>query len=397
MSSELINRSIDLTKLRDEGYQICIQSGHLVIQNVPYVNDECQVKYGTLISTLILNNDTTQKPDDHRMYFAGEYPCNKEGNRLTNIVNREKTVNLGNGLFYNYIFSSKPRDGYEDYYDKMITYFNILSNPAEAIDPLAREKTFTALEEKNPNSPFRYCDNASSRVGISALVEKLQTEKIAIIGLGGTGSYILDLIAKTPVKEIHLFDDDKFLQHNAFRTPGAASLEDLKSQYKKVDYLYKIYNSMHRHIFAHAERIDATNVNALKEMTFVFLSIDDGAAKKPIIEYLESAEISFIDVGMGLYLTKAKDKKIGGMVRTTTSTKTMRECVWKNVPLTTLNQDDVYEDNIQIADLNALNAVSAVIKWKKILGVYLDFEEEHNSVYTIDGNTLGNEGQVCTD
>jgi hypothetical protein len=37
-------------------------------------------------------------------------------------------------------------------------------------------------------------------------------------GLGGTGSYILDLVSKTPVNEILLFDSDDFLQHNAFRS-----------------------------------------------------------------------------------------------------------------------------------------------------------------------------------
>ena len=66
------------------------------------------------------------------------------------------------------------------------------------------------------------------RVGIGALTELLIKDKVAIIGLGGTGSYILDLIAKTPVAEIRIFDADEFLQHNAFRAPSAASLDDLK-------------------------------------------------------------------------------------------------------------------------------------------------------------------------
>jgi tRNA A37 threonylcarbamoyladenosine dehydratase len=50
--------------------------------------------------------------------------------------------------------------------------------------------------------------------------------------MGGTGSYILDLVAKTAVMEIHLFDGDDFNQHNAFRAPGAASLEDLEKHMK---------------------------------------------------------------------------------------------------------------------------------------------------------------------
>ena len=54
------------------------------------------------------------------------------------------------------------------------------------------------------------------------------------MGLGGTGSYVLDLVAKTPVWEIHLFDGDAFLQHNAFRSPGAPSLDELEAQPPKA-------------------------------------------------------------------------------------------------------------------------------------------------------------------
>ena len=57
------------------------------------------------------------------------------------------------------------------------------------------------------------------RAGISDLNAMLRGQKIAIVGLGGTGSYILDLIAKTEVSEIHLIDADEFVNHNAFRAP----------------------------------------------------------------------------------------------------------------------------------------------------------------------------------
>ena len=70
---------------------------------------------------------------------------------------------------------------------------------------------------------FLYEDTASSRADIVTINSKLKSLRIGIVGLGGTGSYVLDFVAKTPVKEIHLFDGDTFDQHNAFRAPGAAS------------------------------------------------------------------------------------------------------------------------------------------------------------------------------
>ena len=65
---------------------------------------------------------------------------------------------------------------------------------------------------------FHYVDTATSRAGIVAITEKLSRSEIGIIGLGGTGAYILDLVPKTPVREIHLFDGDEFLQRQ--RVPG---------------------------------------------------------------------------------------------------------------------------------------------------------------------------------
>jgi len=52
-----------------------------------------------------------------------------------------------------------------------------------------------------------------------------------------------------------------------------------------------------------------------------------------------------------------------------------------------------YASNIQIAELNAFNAVQAVIKWKKLRAVYLDLEDEHHSTFTLDGNSIINDDQ----
>jgi hypothetical protein len=52
------------------------------------------------------------------------------------------------------------------------------------------------------------------------------------------------------------------------------------------------------------------------------------------------------------------------------------------------DNDNDYDKNIQIADLNAFNAVLAVIKWKKLFGFYADQEKEFFSTYTIDCNML---------
>lgn len=391
MSYQLINHSSDLKRLRDEGYNLEIRSGYLLIKDVPYVNSRIEVKRGTLVSTLTLAGNMTTKPDDHVVCFAGDYPCHEDGKEIEQIRNQSVSQLLAEGVPVDHRFSAKPQPAgnYENYYTKMTTYVSILSGPASIIIPGIKANTFPIIEtgKEDKECVFNYIDTASSRAEISLITEKLGLRKVAIVGLGGTGSYVLDLIAKAPIREIHLFDGDVFLQHNAFRSPGAPSIDDLKMKPFKATYFKNLYSKMHRGIFDHSVPISLENIDQLGEMDFVFLCIDTGHAKKLIINKLEEFRISFVDVGMGIYQT---DCALAGIVRTTTSTPQKRDHLQTRVSFSDDEAPNEYASNIQIADLNSLNAALAVIKWKKIFGFYNDLECEHNSTYTIDGNTISN-------
>ena len=377
----------------DDGYDIDVVSDHLVVRDVPYANADREVKRGILVSTLDLAGDVTVRPSTHVVMFGGEYPCDRDGCELPKIRCGSERQVISDRLVVDHSFSSKPVDGYENYYDKMTTYVAIISSHAEAIDPSATARPRRVMESSAPDTVFKYMDTASSRVGITAVSGKLKLNRIAIIGLGGTGSYILDLVAKTPVQEIHLFDGDDFLQHNAFRSPGAPSLEELKSIPRKVRHHAVHYGLMRRGIVEHDVDLDATNVDALEGMDFAFICVDRSEVKRPIIEKLEQLGIPFIDVGMGIVLV---DDQLQGVVRVTASTPDKRDHVRdkKRIGLSGGDADGVYSRNIQIAELNALNAALAVIKWKKLLGFYRDLENEHFSAYTLDGNSIVNEDQA---
>jgi len=393
MSNTLIGRSPDLKKLRDEGYNLEIRSGYLLVHEVPYVNSAREVKRGILVSKLLLAGDITTRPDNHVAYFIGEHPCRADGSQIAEIKNASQSQTLTDGVVINHTFSAKPKpaDKYENYYDKVTTYVAIISGPARLIEPGITAKTFPAIEsgkEESEESVFNYIDTASSRAEIDVVTSKLALDKIAIIGLGGTGSYVLDLVAKTLVKEIHLFDGDTFLQHNAFRSPGAPSIDELRAKSSKVSYWTGIYSKMHQGIIGHEVYIDAGNVELLRNMDFVFLSLDRGIAKGVIVERLEEFGLPFVDVGMGVDLT---DNALGGILRVTASTPSRRDHLRNRVSLAEDDGNNEYSTNIQIADLNALNAALAVIKWKKLFGFYRDFKREHHTTYTIDGNLLLNE------
>ena len=397
MSRSLINRSHDLKALVDDGYEVDIVSGHLIIRNVPYLNDKKQVKLGILVSTLDLAGDVTARPSTHVAMFAGEYPCDRTGRALAKIECGVERKPISDDLVVEYSFSSKPKQGskkvgYADYYQKMTTYIGIISGHAEAIDPNVTARTRRVIESNDSGAVFKYLDTASSRAGIGAVSDKLKLDKIAIVGLGGTGSYIFDLVAKTPVREIHVFDGDDFLQHNAFRSPGAPSIEELREVPSKVRHHADRYSSLRNGIIEHRIHVDASNAEALQGMDFVFVCVDRGDARRPIIEKLEEFDIPFIDVGMGIELV---DGQIQGIVRVTASTPEKRDHIRdkKRVSLSGGDADGVYSQNIQIAELNALNATLAVIRWKKFFGFYRDLENEHFSVYTLDGNSIINEDQ----
>ena len=386
MSHTLIALNPDLQRLRDEGYNVQITNQNfLVISDVPYVKCDRTIGLGALASNLDLAGDRTVRPQDHTAKFCGDFPCDSYGNQLVILQHQTQEFQLGSGLKADHSFSRKPPCGYyNDYYEKMTAYVALLAKEVAAIDPNATARTFRIVEGDPETSPHHYLDTASSRAEINEAAEKLAEEAIAIVGLGGTGSYVLDLIAKTNAKRIHLFDDDDFLTHNAFRAPGAASLEELRLRPKKVDYFAATYSKMHRGIVAHPEKLTGDNVDQLQNMSFVFLCMESGPAKRMIIDKLEALGTPFIDVGMGLYTKRAS---IGGILRTVRSLPDRRAEARARISFAVDDVENEYDRNIQVADLNALNACLAVIEWKKTRGFYFDIGHERFISYTI-GNSL---------
>ena len=386
MSQKLVDLNADLVRLRDEGYSVEVRDAHLVVADIPYVNAQKQVRRGVLVSELTMVGNRTQQPSTHVIQFEGDYPCTHEGKPIEAIRNQSQRQQIAPGLFIDHAFSSKPKSGaYKDYYEKVRTYAGILAGYAQAIDPTASPLVFKPHLNTEDNNVFQYIDTASSRAGIALLSQKLTTQKVAIIGLGGTGSYLLDFIAKVPVGEIHLFDGDKFFQHNAFRAPGAPSAAELAKGMLKVDYFKEIYSHMHRGIVAHPNFVGPVDLEFIQTMNFVFISMDSGPAKRMLIDALHAADKPFVDVGMGIELA---DDVLTGIARVTTSTPGHRDHIWDCISFADNAAENIYARNIQIAEMNALNAALAVIQWKKLCGFYFDPSPSFNTTYMISTNKL---------
>lgn len=180
----LVRNSPDLSRLVNEGYAVRIQSGYLLIDDVPFVTSEKRAHRGTMACPLDTQGDSAVKPATHVMWFAGGVPCDKHGTELAVLIHARDRVELAEGVVADCSFSQKPSpQGYANYYDKVITYVGLVIGHAQALEPGVTAATFRPVVTDEEDSVFRYVDSASSRAGITAHTDKLALRKVAIVGL----------------------------------------------------------------------------------------------------------------------------------------------------------------------------------------------------------------------
>lgn len=389
MSQELICHNPELQRLQSEGFDIEVRDGLLIVHHIPYLNNKIEMLSGTLIMPLATSGINVVKPHNHTAYWIGEIPCNADGTGIPSLIHSATHHEFGGGLVSDYYLSCYPdaTKGYNNYYDKVIIYFNTISAAAQNYDHHRFSQLRSSIVSHSSTSILRYDDTNASRAGIVGINKRLTGYKVAIIGLGGTGAYLLDYLAKTEVAEIHLYDDDIFNTHNAFRAPGAPSIEILSLQPFKVDYFYDIYSQMHLGIKPHRVRITIDNVNELEDKDMVFICVDCPYVRNYISSYLAEKQLPFIDSGMGLEFS---NNSLTGLVRVTEGFYGHYNHLKDAYGDTNINAaDDMYKSNIQIAELNSLAATLSIIQWKRMIGIYNDYTNGSlNFIYSVAANTI---------
>lgn len=363
----------------------------LVISQMPYLKAAGSVGRGILLVPLTMAGDGVIAPTTHTAHWIGDIPCEADGTDLRGVNITGTTSVMLPGTRAARMICCKPRAReFHDYVEFVATYEALLGSPIGATDAGATARVRSRPSVIGTRSgPFAYVDTATPRAALGPVMDTVRGQTIGIIGLGGTGSYVLDLVSKCPVDSIHLFDDDVFEQHSAFRAPGAATVDDLRARRRKVDHFASVYAGMHRRIVPHAVRVEARTAPLLDVLDFAFVCIDDAASKPPIMDRLEARGIDYVDVGMGLH---GSDHGIVGAVRTTLVAS--GDCsMLDRIPVVG-DPEGVYSTNIQICELNALNAALAVIAWKRHRGFYHGNGSRggsSNSVYVVDGGHIHKE------
>lgn len=383
MLNTLALHNEDINRLIDKGYAVSIDSNYLVVRDIPYLDESKNLLIGAIVSKIVFIDEVRIQQEDHQIFFCGSHPCYLDGSHILNMGGGPTTLALkAKDLVVQRSFSNKPPQGFTNFFEKIESYVTIISGPAINLHG-ANPLTFRTVEETS-DSVFKIRDTLTSRAEIGDLSLIFKEDIIAIIGLGGTGSYLLDFIVKTPVKEIRGFDFDCFHIHNSFRSPGKLEKEELGK--RKAEVYQKRYEEFRFGIQMQSKYILADSTEDLQGVTFAFICVDKGSSRSEIIDLLIKMNIPFIDVGMGLDRDKGPNKgPISGILRTTYfSSETAQDMLARRlVPMSDL-PDKIYKNNIQLSELNALNACFAVIKYKQLRGFYENDCTFSHLLFTLD-------------
>lgn len=356
----------------ERGFALSIDGGYLVVRDIPYLDELLQLKWGAFVAKLEFIDRDRVKQDDHQVWFAGSVPHGLDGKPIPNLGGGPTALSLGEvsrDVVVQRRFSNKPLPSgmFTDFEAKIDSYLTIIGGPAMERYG-ANPYTFRATEAP-ADSVFKFRDTLTSRAEITDLASGFSNDVIAIIGLGGTGGYVLDFLVKTPVREIRGFDLDFFHVHNAFRSPGRLIESELGKP--KAEVYSDRYTSFREGLRIERKVIDASSTAELDGVTFAFVCVDMGTSRSHIFDLLIARKIPFIDVGIGL---DRKRGPINGMIRTTMYPADNGQQVRDRGFAETSDQpNDIYKTNIQISEINALNACLAVIRFKQLRGFY--FEE----------------------
>ncbi len=390
MFHQLVNHNDDLRRLVERGYAVSFDSNHLVVRDIPYLDSEGELQGGAIVAKLEFIDQKRVTQTDHQVFFAGSVPYGLDRKPIPNLGGGPASITLSEAcsdIVVQRSFSSKPRNTgrFVDFFDKVESYVAIISGPAIEFHNVT-PYTFRVLEQAGSNSVFKFHDTLTSRAEIGDLAQKFKDDVIAIIGLGGTGAYLLDFIAKTPVREIRAFDLDPFRVHNTFRSPGRLDTGELGKS-KAAVYRYR-YGNFRKGLSVTPAFIDASCHDEVDGVTFAFVCVDKGSSRAGIFDLLISKGIPFIDVGMGL---NRKRGPINGLLRITYySAEHGQEVMEKELAPLSDDPDDIYRTNIQISELNALNACLAVIKFKQLRGFYFEEVPYYHLLFEVgDLKTVG--------
>ncbi len=197
-------------------------------------------------------------------------------------------------------------------------------------------------------------------------LDLVRGERVAIIGLGGVGSWIADLVAKADVAEVHGWDADKIEAKNIIRMPGAVNPDWIGKP--KAVWFEETYREFRKGVFGHQENVGEQNIEqALSGITYCFMAVDDDEARSIVCSAMEDVGIPFVDVGLSL--SRTDNSQVYGSIRIVNALS--HDAAWrKAIPQVGQSGQEIY-GRLELPDMGALAAGLAVQSWRKMRGQML--------------------------
>lgn len=306
---------------------------------------------------------TPDQKTDGRVYHA-------DGSPLGNLV-------AGDGKTWSHISIKKGSQG-EPEEDGSTA--DLVHRYAKQIVGAVWAAGFSETASLSKRGPFNIPNTFEARAALGPVQDRIRGQRVGIIGLGGTGAYVLDLLAKTPVKEIHLLDSDDIDWHTFMRAPGAPTAKEIETRHEgsvfKVSYYHPKYASLRDDIHPHVVRVDGPSTFSeflsVHPIDYAFVCIDqlregDSPRQDAVYAALSEARIPFIDSGVSITLD---DDAVRGAV--TTSGYAAGSLAWKEtIPNARVEGSVPGYRNVQLPEVNALAAALAVMEWRRRTGQYI--------------------------
>ena len=363
------------------GLDYTIEGDTLTVGPVPYRLKSGALGHGELICHVEREGARLSAPSDHTVgWVAEERPHTRSGDVLEKLIHQDGPQEWANGTTSICGMSRKAHEhGYKDYGEKMLAYARLIAK--EAGRNWKRDSLGSGVVKDGNNmvdQEIKKKKKKKKKTGLtrSMIGEKdklFRQERLAVIGAGGTGGFIVDMIAKCNVASIDIYDDDVVSQHTQLRWPGVVNRNVVEEHRNKAEYLAQIYASRtNRNIRGHALRVGGSNLTYFVDKTMVFVAVDRGPDRRDILTGLTGLGVNFIDCGIDM--RSAADGLTASVRVVRTAFGDDREKRMELVQ-TTPDKDageGMYEAAIQTSEINALNATLAVIAWKQGIGFYKD-------------------------
>lgn len=356
------------------GWHVGVSADHVMVSSVPYRQQDgasgiCQVKVWTHEDGRTMKAPPNGGSATHTARLEGvsggkAYHAN--GEPVGNVIWTDDT--------HECVISIKLDSGnYADAWHALLVYCSIVAAAAQAGGDQERQRIdrvfqFEILGENTPD--------------IREWQDKAGGQKIGIVGLGGVGLWLLDLMSKTDVGEIRIWDGDRIEGRNLVRAPGWAGQDAIGKN--KAEYFGQLYSQFRTGISSFPEYLDPNGPSDLFDgLDFVFIAIDNMETRSALCERLERTGVPFVDVGMGV---ERNQGEVRGSLQVFFSGRDAGR--WRiGIPTVTGVGDQEYH-LLQLADLAALNASLAVGVWRRHIEQYAEDSEEWLVRYLVESNTV---------